>query len=304
VSRLAARPAPVPDNAQALQCRRSLALGPTYWKGWPVMPNLMHRLSLICATALLVLPVAAQQLKREVTSIRLGVEGAYPPFSEIGTDGKLKGFDIDIANALCAKMKLECTLVQAEFDAMIPALQAKKFDAIVASMAITPERRKVVDFTDRYYNTPARFVTKTGAAFAVTPEGLKGKRIGVQRTTVHDRYATDKWTGSEVVRYAKQDEVFLDLASGRIDGTLVDSVAADEGFLKTPAGKNFAFLGPNFNDPAYFGIGAGIAVRKGDASLQTKFNAALAAIRVNGTYKKINDKYFTFDVYGPETREK
>jgi arginine/ornithine transport system substrate-binding protein len=96
----------------------------------------------------------------------------------------------------------------------------------------------------------------------------------------------------------------LDLVSGRIDGTLVDSVAADEGFLKTPAGKGFAFAGPDFNDPAYFGIGAGIAVRKGDTPLQAKFNAALAAIRVNGTYKKINDKYFTFDVYGPDTSQK
>jgi arginine/ornithine transport system substrate-binding protein len=273
------------------------------------MPQFLRRASLVFATGIVVMAVlpaaaVAQLIKREVTSIRLGVEGAYPPFSEIGTDGKLKGFDIDIASALCTKMKLQCTLVQAEFDAMIPALQAKKFDAIVASMAITPERLKVVDFTDRYYNTPARFVAKAGASFVVTPEGLKGKRIGVQRTTVHDRYATDKWKGSEVVRYAKQDEVFLDLASGRLDGALLDSVAADEGFLKTPSGKGFAFLGPNFNDPAYFGIGAGIAVRKGDTVLVTKFNAALAAIRINGTYKKINDKYFSFDVYGPETREK
>jgi arginine/ornithine transport system substrate-binding protein len=268
-----------------------------------VRAHFFRRASLLCAAALLVLPVAAQTA-RERTSIRLGVEGAYPPFSEIGTDGKLKGFDIDIANALCAKMKLECTLVQSEFDAMIPAMQAKKIDAIVASMAITPERLKVVDFTDKYYNTPARFVTKAGAAFAITAEGLKGKRIGVQRTTVHDRYASDKWKGSEIVRYAKQDEVFLDLASGRVDGTLVDSVAADEGFLKKPSGKGFAFVGPNFNDPAYFGIGAGIAVRKGDTILQAKFNTALAAIRVNGTYKKINDKYFSFDVYGPEAREK
>jgi arginine/ornithine transport system substrate-binding protein len=260
--------------------------------------------ALLCAAALLAAPAIAQQPMRNLDKLKLGVEGAYPPFSEIGTDGKLKGFDIDIAMALCAKMKAECTLVQTEFDAAIPALMAKKVDAIVASMAITPERLKVVAFTDRYYNTPARYVTRADAIHPVTVAGLKGKRIGVQRTTVHDRYVTDKFKESEIVRYTKQDEVFLDLASGRIDGTLLDSVAADEGFLKTALGKKFAFLGPNFNDPAYFGIGAGIATRKEDVALVAKLNIALAALRANGTYKKINDKYFTFDVYGPETREK
>jgi arginine/ornithine transport system substrate-binding protein len=260
--------------------------------------------ALVCCAAWLSTSTFAQTPLRNFDKLKLGVEGAYPPFSEIGTDGKLKGFDIDIAMALCAKIKAECTLVQTEFDAAIPALMAKKVDAIVASMAITTERRKVVVFTDKYYNTPARFVTKAGATFPVTAAGLKGRRIGVQRTTVHDRYVTEKFKDSEIVRYAKQDEVFLDLVSGRIDGTLVDSVAADEGFLKTPAGKPFAFLGPDFNDPAYFGIGAGIAVRKEDGALATKFNAALSALRANGTYKKINDKYFTFDVYGPEIREK
>ena len=235
--------------------------------------------------------------------LRLGVEGAYPPFSEIGTDGKLKGFDIDIANAVCAQMKVQCTLVQAEFDALIPALRAKKFDAIVASMSITPERRKAVDFSDKYYFTPARFVAKAGSALEVTAAGLKGKKIGVQRTTIHDRFATATFKQSQIVRYAKQDEVFLDLASGRIDGTLVDSVAADIGFLKTPAGKGYAFIGPTFTDPTFFGDGAGIAVRKGDETLRRRINEALAAIRADGTYKTIQAKYFDFDIYGPETKK-
>ncbi len=237
------------------------------------------------------------------TSMRVGVEGAYPPFSEIGTDGKLKGFDIDIANAVCEQMKVKCTLVQAEFDALIPALRAKKFDAIVASMSITPERKKAVDFSDKYYFTPARFVAKAGSTLEVTAAGLKGKKIGVQRTTIHDRFATATFKQSEIVRYAKQDEVFLDLASGRIDGTLVDSVAADIGFLKTPAGKGYAFIGPTFTDPTFFGDGAGIAVRKGDEKLRKGINDALAAIRANGTYKKIQAKYFDFDIYGPDPKK-
>ena len=232
------------------------------------------------------------------SKLRIGVEGAYPPFSEVGPDGKLKGFDIDIANALCTQMKAQCTLVQQDFDGMIPALQARKFDAIIASMSITPERQQAVNFSDKYYSTPARLVAKSGSKLQTTPEGLKGRKIGVQRSTIHDRYATDMFKGAEIVRYTKQDEVFLDLAAGRIDATLVDSVAADVGFLKTPAGKGFGFVGPTYTDVKYFGIGAGVAIRKSDTDLQAKFNEALKAIRANGTYKKIEAKYFDFDVYG------
>lgn len=229
--------------------------------------------------------------------VRIGVEGAYPPFSEVGPDGKLKGFDIDIALALCAQIKAECTLVQQEWDGMIPALQSRKFDAIIASMAITDERKKVVNFTDKYMNTPAKLVAKADVKFEPTPAGLKGKRIGVQRSTIHDRFVTETFKDSEIVRYAKQDEAYLDLAAGRVDVLMADSVAVDGGFLKKPQGKGFAFFGPSFNDPKYFGYGAGIAVRKADTELQAKFNAAIPAIRANGSYKKIQDKYFDFDVY-------
>lgn len=240
----------------------------------------------------------------EPATLRIGVEGAYPPFSSLGTDGKLKGFDIDIANAVCTQLKVQCVLVQAEFDAMIPALRAKKFDAIVASMSITPERMKAVDFSDKYYSTPARLVMRIDSGIGATAEGLKGRKIGVQRTTIHDRFATATFKGSEIVRYGKQDEVFLDLVSGRIDATLVDSVAADQGFLKTPAGKGYGFRGPVYDDPAFFGVGAGIAVRKGDIALRDRINTALAAIRADGTYKRLADRYFDFDVYGAEPKKK
>ena len=255
------------------------------------MKRLLTLLALSCG--LLHGAHAADPLK-----IRIGVEGAYPPFSSVGPDGKLKGFDIDIANALCAEMKAQCTMVQQDFDGMIPALQARKFDIIVASLSITPERQKVVDFSDKYYKTPARFVAKIGAIGEVSAAGLKGKKIGVQRATIHDRYATEQFKQSEVVRYAKQDEVFLDLVAGRVDGSLVDSVAADQGFLKTPAGKGFGFIGPVYDDEKYFGTGAGIAVRKGDAATRERLNAAIKAIRANGVYKRIQDAYFDFDVYG------
>lgn len=230
--------------------------------------------------------------------IRIAVEGAYPPFSEVGPDGKIKGFDIDIANALCADMKADCTLVQQEFDGMIPALQARKFDAVIASMSITEERKRSVAFSDKYYSTPARLIAKKGTTLMPSAAGMKGKRIGVQRSTIHDRFATDTFKDSEIVRYTGQDQVFLDLASGRIDASLEDEVAANVGFLKQAAGKDFAFFGPEYNDPKYFGVGAGVAVRKGDTDLQAKLNQAIKDIRANGTYQKIARQYFDFDVYG------
>ena len=230
--------------------------------------------------------------------IKIGVEGAYPPFSYIGTDGKLQGFDIDIANALCEQLKAQCTMVQQDFDGMIPSLNAKKIDAIIASMSITEERRKSVEFSEKYYHTPARLVVKAGSSLTPTAEGLKGKRIGVQRTTTFDRFVTATFTQSEIVRYGKQDEVFLDLGTGRLDAVLVDSVNATVGFLKTPGGKGFTFLGPVYFDPKYFGFGAGIAVRKSDTELRDRFNEAIRAIRANGVYKKVQDKHFEFDVYG------
>lgn len=247
------------------------------------------------ALALAAAPLAAKDWKK----IRIGVEGAYPPFSEVGPDGKLKGFDIDIAYALCAKIGAECELVMQDWDGMIPALLAKKFDAIVASMSITEERKKRVDFTDKYYQTPARFVRKKGSGIEITKEGLKGKRIGVQRATIHDNYLTDNYGDTvEIVRYGTQDEANLDMLAGRVDLLLADSIALLDGFLKTEKGKDFEFVGPELRDKKWFGEGAGIAVRKEDQDLKRLLNEAIKAIRADGTYDAIAKKYFDFDIYG------
>jgi len=259
---------------------------------------MLKLIKLFSVVVSLVLLSAAQAQTVQPKKIRIGVEGAYPPFSKIDPSGKLSGFDIDIANALCVEMKVECVLVQQAFDGMIPALQTRKIDAVIASMSITDERKKAVDFSDKYYQTPARFVTKIGAKLAATPDGLKGKKIGVQRATIHDRYVTDFFKASQIVRYSKQDEVFLDMTSGRVEAALVDIIAAQQGFLKTAQGKGFEFTGPVYDDPKYFGVGAGVALRKGNDQLRGEFNKAIASIRRNGIYKKIQDKYFDFDVYG------
>ncbi len=230
--------------------------------------------------------------------LRIGVEGAYPPFSWKESDGSLKGFDIEIAEALCQEMKRECELVEQDWDGMIPALLARKFDAIVASMSITPERKKRVDFTGKYYNTPAKFVARKGSDLNISKAGLKGKRIGLQRGTTHQCYMEKMFPDAELVLYATQEEVFQDLAIGRIDAQFSDSIAADDGFLKTDAGKDFAFVGGDQHDMECHGEGAGIAVRKQDKELRDEFNRAIQAIRKNGVYQKINAKYFDFDIFG------
>jgi arginine/ornithine transport system substrate-binding protein len=232
--------------------------------------------------------------------LRLGIEAAYPPFAYKEASGEIAGFDVDIGNALCAEMKVQCQWVEQEFDGLIPSLKVKKVDAILSSMTITDERRKSVDFTGKYYYSPARLVMKEGSTVDADFANLKGKRIGVQRATTTDRFASEVMAaqGVQVVRYSSQNEIYLDLISGRLDGTLADAIPVEEGFLKTDNGKGFAFVGPSFTDPAYFGEGAGIAVRKGDSELLGKLNAAIAAIRASGEYQQIQQRYFSFDIYG------
>jgi len=252
--------------------------------------------AILCAMLLaLAGPVAAKEWK----SIRIGVEGAYPPFSSVTADGKLVGFDIDIANALCAQVGAECTLVQQDWDGIIPALLARKYDAIIASMSITEERKKKVAFTEKYYQTPAKFAAKKGAGIDISKEGLAGKTVGVQRATTHDNFISEEFGGAvDIKRYGTQDEAYLDAVAGRLDLLLADSVAMKEGFLDTDKGQGWEFVGPGFTTRKYFGEGAGIAVRKGDEDLVKKLNDAIAAIRANGTYDAIAKKYFEFDVYG------
>ena len=232
-------------------------------------------------------------------TVKIGIEAAYPPFSAVSADGTFVGFDIDIANGLCKEMGAECTLVQQDWDGIIPALLARKYDAIVASMSITEERKKKVAFTSKYYNTPAKFVQKKGAGITIDAAGLAGKTVGVQRATTHDNFITEVFGENvEIKRYATQDEAYLDAVAGRVDLLLADSIAIADGFLTTDQGKDWEFVGPDFTDVEYFGEGAGIAVRKEDTELLARLDAALDAILRNGVYKAINDEYFDFNVYG------
>ncbi|MEZ5648163.1 MAG: ABC transporter substrate-binding protein [Alphaproteobacteria bacterium] len=230
--------------------------------------------------------------------LRIATEGAFPPFNEIGPDGQLKGFDVDIAMAICEEMQIECELVKQDWDGMIPGLLAKKYDAIVASMSITEERKQKIDFTDKYYQIPGRLAAKKDSGLTDTREGLAGKKIGVQRSTIHECYVKKYFPDSEIVLYGTQEEANLDLVAGRIDATLTDREALDSGLLKTPQGAGFDWLGGDRDDRECYGEGAGIAVRKEDSALRDNLSAAIALIRGNGKYNEVMKKYFDYDIYG------
>ena len=225
--------------------------------------------------------------------IRIGTEGAYPPFNEKNERGELVGFDIDIAKALCAKMAAECTFVAQDWDGIIPALKAKKYDAIVASMSITDERKKQVDFTDPYYSNYLQLIARKGAKIAVTKSDLKGKTIGAQRATVSSQHLEDHFAGvAKIKLYDTQTAAYGDLKIGRLDAMLSDIYPALE-WIGRPENRDFVMAGERVDIDDRIGI----AVRKKDQALKAKLNQALAAILKDGTYAKISKKYFSRNIY-------
>lgn len=258
----------------------------------------MKRLCIILAALACMLCTAQLGMAQDWKKVRVGTEGAYPPFNRVDENGQLQGFDIDIAKALCAEMGADCEFVVQDWDGLIPGLLAKKYDCIIASMSMTPERRERVDFTEKYYQTPAMFVAAKDTKYEISKAGLKGKIIGVQGGTTHENYVTDMYGDVvDIKPYKTLDEACNDLAIGRVDLVLGDSVAFVE-FLASADGKAYGFTGPGITDVKYFGEGIGIAVRKENPELTKKLSAAIKAVRASGEYKKINAEYFDFDIYG------
>ncbi|HCS07057.1 MAG TPA: amino acid ABC transporter [Pseudomonas sp.] len=226
-----------------------------------------------------------------VDKYKVGIEGAYPPFNNKNPSGQVVGFDYDIAMALCAKMKAECEVVTSDWDGIIPALNAKKFDFIVSSLSITEDRKQAVDFTDPYYSNKQQFVAKKGGEFKTDIDSLKSKQLGTQRSTQAATWLEDN-VGGDIKLYDTQENAYLDLTTGRLEGLLADKYAI-YGWLKDdPAGKDYEFKGEPINEDDKVGI----ALRKGESDLRTKLNLALKEIKEDGTYKKINDKYFPFSI--------
>ena len=247
-------------------------------------------------------PAAAAPAAAAPAELKVAIDPTYEPFTFKTADGQPTGFDVDIANALCEEIKRKCVFVEQVWDGMIPGLNAKKYDVIISSMSITDDRMKEVDFTDKYYNTPSRIVLKKTVKYT-DPASIKGKKIGVLKGSTQEAYAMGelKTAGVVVNSYEAQDQVYLDIKSGRLDGTVADFMEVTGGFLSKPEGEKYALAGPDLKEPKYFGYGAGIALRKGEDALKGELNAAIKTIRSNGSYKTMNDKYFAkfnIDVYG------
>ncbi len=248
-------------------------------------------------------------------SIKIGTEGAYPPWNSKDASGNLIGFEVELANALCEIMKHNCTIVEQDWDGMIPALTSKKFDAIMAGMSITDERKKTINFSQGYADEVASLAVMKGSSLENldTPEGinlsiggsevtkalktltgaLAGKTVCVQTATIHQNFLDSGDVGNVKVRtYKTQDEVNLDLTSGRCDAALAAAVSFTDYAEKS--GKAVVLTGPTFSGGA-FGNGVGVGIRKGDSKLLNDFNAAIDKARDDGTISKLAIKWFGFD---------
>lgn len=231
--------------------------------------------------------------------IRFGVDPSFAPFEWKDPQGKLQGFDIDLGNAICQQLQAKCVWVENNFDGIIPALKARKFDAILSAMYMTDKRKQQIGFSDKLYTSPVFLVARKNTLANNTPEALKGKTIGIEQGSAQEAYANKHWRplGINIVAYQGADSVIRDLESGRIDGAVLAGMIVEYSFLNQPQGKEFALVGESLQDDDLFGAGAAIGLRKDDEALRQELNGAIGQIIADGTYKKLASHYFSFDPY-------
>lgn len=252
----------------------------------------MTRLTTMLTTALALAGIGLAAPLAQAETLRIATEGAYEPFNFVDSAGELQGFDVDIAKALCAEMEVECEITAQAWDGMIPGLNAGRYDAIVASMSITPERLEAVNFTQPYYQAGAVLVAPADSDIMPEPEAMEGKLIGVQRASTYANLMEQRFTGAEVRLYDTVENHNLDLTAGRIDGVIAQRIFMSN-WLETDEGEGYEIKGEAMLDTDILGLGAGIAVRKEDTELLERLDAALTTIMENGTYDEINDRYFS-----------
>ncbi|HGJ5872886.1 arginine ABC transporter substrate-binding protein [Arsenophonus apicola] len=235
----------------------------------------------LCSLSLPVLAAAKE-------TIRFATEATYAPFESIDANNNIVGFDIELAKAICQKLNANCTFTHQSFDSLIPSLKMRRFDALIAGIDITPERQKQVDFTDTYYNNSATFIAVKNKINKISL--LKGKKIGVQNGTTHQKYIMQQHKEMQAVPYDNYQTAILDLKNGRIDAVFGDTAVTTE-WLKTKGNEDLAAVGEKVTDANYFGVGLGIAVRKGNKVLLDKLNKALAQVKQDGSYDVIYQKW-------------
>jgi len=237
--------------------------------------------------AVLLAGISVSACANAAETIRFATEASYSPFEFVDASNTMQGFDIDLAKALCKEIKAQCTFTNQAFDSLIPSLRFRRFDAVISGMDITPERLQQVSFTQPYYENSAIFIAQKGKFTDLA--SLKGKRVGMQNGTTHQKYLMDKHSEITAVPYDSYQNAILDLKNGRLDAVFGDSAVVNE-WLKKDA--NLATVGDKITDKAYFGTGLGIAVRQGNNALLDQFNTALNKVRQDGTYQSIYQKWF------------
>ncbi len=250
------------------------------------------KLKFIGAAVLTALTATATMAQE--TIVRMGTEGYYPPFNYFDSAGQIKGFDIDVGNALCKQMQVKCEWVTTDWDGIIPALNANKFDTIIASMSNTEERSKVVSFSKPYYYNAARFIaTKDSNLKGIKPEDLKGMVFGTQSGTGEVAVIEQYYPDNELKLYPKLDDALLDLETGRVEVVLASQfVLAD--WLENDKSNCCEFIGTSFIEDN--NRGTGIAVRQSDTKLLGALDKAIDEIMTNGTYEEIRAEYFDFEI--------
>ena len=257
-------------------------------------------------------------LAQDRSQVRIATEGAYPPYNSTDSSGNLIGFEVDLARDLCQRMGVECEIVAQDWEGIIPALQAGKYDAIMAGMSITQERQQVIDFTDSYWTTPAKFAVLEDSNLAeadlptevldlstMDPEdeqaiealktALDGKSIGVQVATIHQNFLNDHFAEvADIRQYDTQENLDLDLQSGRVDAALAD-LSYWMSLLETEKGQGVTLIGPGLTKGP-FGEGVGIGLRKEDDDLEAMFNEAIAEAMEDGTIAELGKRWFGFDI--------
>nr|WP_227672940.1 ABC transporter substrate-binding protein [Psychrobacter lutiphocae] len=230
---------------------------------------------------------AATEEKAADDVLHIATEGAYAPFNYTDAAGNLAGFDVDISNALCEQMQVTCEIESQDWEGIIPGLKAKKYDAIVAAMSVTPERSAQVDFTEPYFTNSLVFIATKDSAFDPSQaQMINGHQIAAQRSTISSQWLENTYPEADIKMYDTLNNAFLDLESGRVEAMISDKLPALEWLSHNNDG--FELKGDEIEIDDNFAI----AVRKEDP-LKQKLNEALAAIKANGTYDTLKDKHFS-----------
>jgi ABC-type amino acid transport substrate-binding protein len=246
-----------------------------------------------CTISLLVL-AATPAIAGE--KLRVAVENEYKPFSYNDEQGRLRGFDVDLTQALCARMERECKITPMLFEDILPAMGKDEFDFAAVGFGITPEREQIVLFTEHYYRSHSIFIGKPGAVQGLAPEDLKGKRVGVQSSSIQEKHLKKAY-GSTITLVPQQefDSLFKDLQADVSDIILTDGLSGYE-MLKGPLGTGLETVGEPVTDE-FVNTSAHMAVSKKQPLLRDAINEAIKALVRDGEYAKISRKYFDFDVY-------